>query len=107
MKYIFPRQFGLHNVFTSAVDPTETAQRFKDYTIRDQEISGIEYVKGLKTKTPDADVKKLPPKRLRGKLPVLISRLRKLHSQCPYVELLNHYCPAEVSSSHSRYYQCL
>ena len=33
MKYIFPRQFGLHNVFTSPVDLRETVQPFKDYTL--------------------------------------------------------------------------
>jgi len=39
MKHIFPRQFGLHNVFTSNVDSREMARAFKDYTLREQEIS--------------------------------------------------------------------
>ncbi|KAF5623318.1 telomerase reverse transcriptase [Fusarium sp. NRRL 52700] len=39
MMYIFPRQFGLHNVFTSQVDPTITSQKFQDYTLREEEIA--------------------------------------------------------------------
>ncbi|MCJ1391128.1 hypothetical protein MMC18_003990 [Xylographa bjoerkii] len=39
MKHIFPRQFGLHNVFTSLVDGRETSQLFKDYTLREEEIA--------------------------------------------------------------------
>ncbi|KAK6495865.1 hypothetical protein TWF481_002910 [Arthrobotrys musiformis] len=38
LKYIFPRAFGLHNVFTSTVDKRDTAQTFKDYTLREDEI---------------------------------------------------------------------
>ncbi|KAF3315486.1 hypothetical protein TWF173_003404 [Orbilia oligospora] len=38
LKYIFPRAFGLHNVFTSTVDKQDTAQIFKDYTLREDEI---------------------------------------------------------------------
>ncbi|RYP91931.1 hypothetical protein DL770_001991 [Monosporascus sp. CRB-9-2] len=39
MMYMFPRQFGLHNVFTSKVDFKETSQRLKDYTLREDEIT--------------------------------------------------------------------
>ncbi|KAJ6259859.1 hypothetical protein Dda_5503 [Drechslerella dactyloides] len=38
LKYIFPRAFDLHNVFTSTVDKRDTAQKFKDYTLREEEI---------------------------------------------------------------------
>ncbi|TKA71880.1 hypothetical protein B0A55_06334 [Friedmanniomyces simplex] len=41
-KYLFPRQFGLHNVFTSDVDPADTALQFKDYTLREKEIAAAE-----------------------------------------------------------------
>ncbi|KAK6357467.1 hypothetical protein TWF718_001777 [Orbilia javanica] len=41
LKYIFPRAFGLHNVFTSTVDKRDTAQTFKDYTLREDEIDAI------------------------------------------------------------------
>ncbi|RYP54201.1 hypothetical protein DL768_000980 [Monosporascus sp. mg162] len=39
MMYMFPRQFGLHNVFTSRVNFKETSQRLKDYTLREDEIA--------------------------------------------------------------------
>ncbi|OQO08842.1 hypothetical protein B0A48_05732 [Cryoendolithus antarcticus] len=32
MQHMFPRQFRLHNVFTSTTDRMETAQQFRDYT---------------------------------------------------------------------------
>ncbi|KAK6538129.1 hypothetical protein TWF694_011011 [Orbilia ellipsospora] len=38
LKYIFPRAFGLHNVFTSFINKTDTVQAFKDYTLREDEI---------------------------------------------------------------------
>ncbi|KAH8199578.1 hypothetical protein TruAng_006275 [Truncatella angustata] len=43
MMYMFPRQFGLHNVFTSKVDFAHTAQRLQDYTLREQEIAKKHY----------------------------------------------------------------
>ncbi|KAK2816774.1 hypothetical protein FQN49_007996, partial [Arthroderma sp. PD_2] len=79
MKYIFPRQFGLHNAFTSTVDRTETAMPFKDYTLREKEIA-------LK---PGDKI----PRRLRGRLVELVQKMQKRHSRCAYVELLRHYCP--------------
>ena len=92
MKYIFPRQFGLHNVFTSSVDPKETAHPFKDYTIREQEISrAAGKVIGV-SRRQQRNACHLP-KRLRGSAPRLIARLLKLHSRCSYVELLRYYCP--------------
>ncbi|KAK6362887.1 hypothetical protein TWF730_000340 [Orbilia blumenaviensis] len=38
LKYIFPRAFGLHNVFTSVVNKQDTVHSFKDYTLREDEI---------------------------------------------------------------------
>lgn len=89
MAYMFPRQFGLHNVFTSVVDPRETAQPLKDYTMREDEIRRLE------SKTPSARHDKIP-KRLRGTLPQLISKMQKLHCRCSYKELLDHYCSTTV-----------
>ncbi|KAF3481825.1 telomerase reverse transcriptase [Arthroderma uncinatum] len=79
MKHIFPRQFGLHNVFTATVNWAETDMPFKDYTFREKEID-------LK---PGDKI----PRRLRGKLVELVQKLQKRHSRCSYVELLRHYCP--------------
>jgi hypothetical protein len=83
MMYIFPREFGLHNVFTSSIDRRETSQALKDYTLREDEI---------KLLGPSVKI----PKRLRGKATKLIERLQINHGRCPYSELLRHYCPIEV-----------
>lgn len=88
--YIFPRQFKLHNVFTSHVDRTQTAQRFHDYTIREAEIAphfGPESQRGHHPKVP---------KRLRGAAELLVQRLQVRHSRCSYSELLKHYCPSTI-----------
>ncbi|KAM3066909.1 Telomerase reverse transcriptase [Clarireedia jacksonii] len=82
MMYIFPRQFGLHNVFTSSVNPRETVQPFKDYTLREEEIN-TKYTLDEKVKVP---------KRLRGKARDLVHKLQVLHSRCSYNKLLAYYC---------------
>lgn len=89
MAYMFPRQFGLHNVFTSMVDPRETAQPFKDYTMREEELQRREH------NVPAARRDKIP-KRLRGTLSQLISKMQRLHKRCSYKELLEHYCSTTV-----------
>jgi telomerase reverse transcriptase len=86
MCYIFPQEFGLHNPFTSEVNPFETVQPFKDYTMREDEISNI---------YGSADTPKIP-RRLRGRAVDLVRKLRIRHSRCAYAELLNHYCPIPV-----------
>ncbi|KAI9827593.1 MAG: hypothetical protein M1826_006255 [Phylliscum demangeonii] len=83
---MFPRQFGLHNVFTSTVDSMETAQRFKDYTMREEEIRQHE---GLGRRR---ELHQTVPKRLRGPLSELISKLQRLHTRCAYKQLLDYYC---------------
>ncbi|KAF6840082.1 telomerase reverse transcriptase [Colletotrichum plurivorum] len=85
LMYIFPRQFDLHNVFTSKVDHRKTAQRLPDYTLRKEELS-----LAFKTKTMRT------PKRLRGDVKRLIRQLQRLHSSCAYAELLRHYCPSAI-----------
>ncbi|KAK0126716.1 hypothetical protein ONS95_008298 [Cadophora gregata] len=82
MMYIFPRQFGLHNVFTSDVDPKQTVQPFKDYTLREDEIKAKFHAKEPKI-----------PKRLRGKGADLVRKLQIRHNRCAYKLLLEHYCP--------------
>ena len=100
LKYIFPKQFGLHNVFTSSVDQNQTTQPFMDYTLREDEIA--KYDRDLAARrparVPDTTVGKHHlPKRLRGLVIQLAKKLQKLHSRCAYQELLKHYCPADVS----------
>jgi telomerase reverse transcriptase len=102
MKYIFPRQFRLHNVFTFVRDHKETALPFKDYNMRETEIR-------LRNGGKDSSVAGLGivetahmprlPKRLRGLPFELVLGLRKLHRRCSYVELLKHHCPLSVSIS--------
>jgi telomerase reverse transcriptase len=86
MMYIFPRQFGLHNVFTSDVDPRQTVQPFQDYTLRKDEIN--------KNFPPPMSSK--IPKRLRGRAASLVQKLQIQHSRCPYKKLLEHYCPVSL-----------
>ncbi|RPB11270.1 hypothetical protein P167DRAFT_230450 [Morchella conica CCBAS932] len=47
LKYIFPRQFNLHNAFTSIVDRRETVQPLKDYTMREKEIAAVAALSAL------------------------------------------------------------
>ncbi|CAG8973146.1 hypothetical protein HYALB_00008677 [Hymenoscyphus albidus] len=88
MMYLFPRQFGLHNVFASEVDSRQTAQPYKDYTLREDEIS--EKYPGVKPKIP---------KRLRGKAVELVRKLQVQHKRCAYKKLLEHYCPINATAS--------
>lgn len=81
MKHIFPRQFGYHNVFTSQIDPRESAQRFADYTYREGEFHSS-------TKHSDNWI----PRRLRGACERLVRKLRRQHARCSYTQLLRHYC---------------
>jgi hypothetical protein len=89
MMYIFPRQFGLHNVFTSTVDKKQTAQKFQDYTLREEEIFGRYGRSDGNLRTVTASL----PKRLRGDAARLVERLQVRHGRCSYFELLQHYCP--------------
>lgn len=96
MMHIFPRQFGLHNVFTSVIDTNQTAQKFHDYTLREDEITDkMKAAKGSAEKT----LPKLP-KRLRGATRDLVRRLQILHARCSYYELLKHYCPTFLDGPH-------
>jgi telomerase reverse transcriptase len=99
MKYIFPRQFRLHNVFSCKIDYRQTAQPFKDYTLREAEIQSTpnDVEREHCTTSNEAKPPALRlPKRLRGRIVELISTLRKRHQKCSYVELLRYYCPVLV-----------
>ncbi len=98
MMYLFPRQFGLHNVFTSTVDPKTTVQKFQDYTIRDEEIAS--HLRSDR-KFIEQGLPKIP-KRLRGAGQDLVRRLQIQHRRCSYFELIRHYCPSILDSLHDR-----
>jgi telomerase reverse transcriptase len=102
MKYIFPRQFGLHNVFTSEIDRRETVQPFKDYTLREEEIASVERQRrsrlpSLQIGAGESKESFKIPKRLRGKVVELVQKLQRSNKCCSYSELLRYYCPIEVS----------
>lgn len=93
MMYIFPLQFGLHNVFTSQTDTTKTAQKFQDYTLREDEIAAM-----LRTRCALRPDSSKIPKRLRGAAKHLVQRLQIAHNRCSYSELLQHYCPSALET---------
>lgn len=98
MRHLFPRQYGLHNVFTSVVDRRETTMAFKDYTLREKEIHQAmcrELSEAKRTEESMLRWKQRVPKRLRGEPLALVNKLRKLNKRCSYTELLRHYCPIE------------
>lgn len=92
---MFPRQFNLHNVFTSATDVNQTAQKFHDYTFREDEIN-----KSMRAAKRSAE-RALPklPKRLRGTTRDLVRRLQIVHARCSYFELLRYHCPTFLDES--------
>ncbi|KAL9124591.1 MAG: hypothetical protein Q9217_006090 [Psora testacea] len=91
MKYIFPKQFRLHNAFTSKVEHKETVQPFKDYTLREQEIAQQE--RKLELRPPLVQKSKQHiPKRLREEPVELVRKLQQRNSRLSYRELLEHHC---------------
>lgn len=95
MMYMFPRQFGLHNVFTSHVDTSKTAQKLQDYTLREEEIfTAFQKATDGGGGKPRLDV--CVPRRLRGRLEHLVQRLQAFHARCSYAQLLQHYCPVRL-----------
>lgn len=79
LQTIFPKQFGLSNVFTSG---------FKSNIQLEEEINRL----AIKNHGKPPFV----PKRLSGTTLELVAKLQKLQSQCPYSFLLRYYCPASV-----------
>ncbi|KAJ6013379.1 hypothetical protein N7540_007970 [Penicillium herquei] len=79
--YIFPRQFGLRNVFIPTGDANEQFTSIGHVSREDEIFADDEYRK--------------TPKRLRGLATDLTQRLRVRHSRCSYHELLKHYCPTK------------
>lgn len=100
MKYVFPKQFSLHNVFTSNVDKQETVQPFKDYTLREKEIAQrLQDARRPILERQQSEVTMIRPhlpKRLRGTVVDLIGKMQRLHSRCSYRMMVEHYCPLPV-----------
>ena len=81
MKYIFPKQFALHNVFMHATDRRETTHAFKDYTDRDAEVASA-------PKSRDFQIYN----RLGPRVLPLIAKMQKFHNECSYHALIEYYC---------------
>lgn len=105
MKYIFPRQFGLHNVFTSKPDVRETVQPFKEYVFREDEIARLGDTTQRRHPQPKGELDGTDhgprqsikiPKRLRGMTVELVQKLQSRNKRCAYKELLSYYCPLSV-----------
>ncbi|KTW32040.1 telomerase reverse transcriptase [Pneumocystis jirovecii RU7] len=77
---IFPRQFHLHNVFTSIVDRKDTVQFLKDYTVK---VCSSFHAGNRRISVP---------KRLRKFLKIL-PVLQRRHKLCFYKIMLDYYCP--------------
>ncbi|KAJ5082191.1 hypothetical protein N7532_011234 [Penicillium argentinense] len=104
MKYIFPRQFGLENVFTIPGDRRDKSNQSQSHEFRENEISRVDDQRWQRMMQPKANslsavtrdkVGTKLPKRLRGAIMTLVQRMRVRHSRCSYGALLQHYCPDE------------
>lgn len=105
MKYIFPGQFGLRNVFTLDSDERNIMDESKSFMFRESEISRLEEEKRLQRPQPENEIADADcgavrsvkvPKRLRGIAIELVRKLRNRNAQCSYGELLRYYCPTDV-----------
>lgn len=106
MKYMFPREFGLSNVFTISADSKNGMDMSTNHNRRENEITHLNEQRRqrrcqssgdqLRAELGGNDFEKLP-KRLRGKPFEFVQRLRVHHARCSYGELLKYYCP-EVCS---------
>ena len=101
MKYVFPKQFGLRNVFNSSGNTFS----MKDFTSREDEITKREIqqqAKAQNSKRSNTHKQGNPgqsprvPKRLRGKPVELVRLLQTRQRHCSYWQLLQYYCPLEV-----------
>ncbi|SCV70113.1 BQ2448_1507 [Microbotryum intermedium] len=89
-KYIFPRQFGLHNVFTFP------KPRLNSEVVSDHHDREIEIKAGQKaSSSPKLGTIKTPA-RVKPTLPML-QRMMLLHSRCRYRKMLDRYCPKKVT----------
>ena len=90
MKHVFPRQFGLHNVFTSVVDPRQSSHPQQDYTYREDELQHS--IRKSNT----------IPRRLRGGPQRIVHKMRQRHSRCSHSQLLRYFCPVGPSTEMKR-----
>lgn len=105
LMYVFPREFGLHNAFTSEVDRKDTSHQFKDYHIRDDEIVRLRQKWRYRSaQTRALDIRTMPPlpNRLRGPIAAIAAGCLRRQDRLAYFALLNHYCPRPCSQQLDR-----
>lgn len=91
--HLFPRQFGLQNVFSPPTGQVPLALR--NFVAREKEI----VAKFGGNKTQDKELKVPVPKRLRGTPLDLVEKMRTLHRKCVYPALFKYYCPERHKDS--------
>ena len=92
LKYLFPLQFGLHNVFTSslAAKALKSSHSFPDYTSRKGELE--------RRKEDRPSSKAGEARRVKGtKVRALVQELWARHGKCDYWKLRAICCPSKVS----------
>jgi hypothetical protein len=99
LKYIWPRQHGLHNVFTSNPDWRVTTQPFEDYTNREDGIFVSRRHRTRLRYRSDVSAQALKhcnaPKRLRNARHLVSVMLRK-YDKLDVVRLLGIICPSRL-----------
>ncbi|KJZ73514.1 hypothetical protein HIM_07070 [Hirsutella minnesotensis 3608] len=95
MMCVFPKQFGMHNVFISDSKPSkpvQSANKWEEHASWEQRVAAHFPV------DKDSGKISLPkiPRRLRGSAKHLVQKLQILHARCSYAETLKHYCPTHL-----------
>ncbi|RDA96012.1 hypothetical protein CP533_5880, partial [Ophiocordyceps camponoti-saundersi (nom. inval.)] len=98
MMHLFPRQFGLCNVFTPKANSAGKDQGRFDYATREAELAPLL----RRDKVTDRIILPKVPKRLRGVASHLVRQLQILHARCSYTRTLGHYCPTQLVQSRTR-----
>ncbi|RDA84438.1 hypothetical protein CP532_2149 [Ophiocordyceps camponoti-leonardi (nom. inval.)] len=98
MMHLFPRQFGLCNVFTPKASPAGRDQGPVDYATREAELAPLL----RRDEATDRFLLPKVPKRLRGVVSRLVQQLQVLHARCSYTQTLEHYCPTHHVKSKTR-----
>ncbi|ERS98417.1 hypothetical protein HMPREF1624_05201 [Sporothrix schenckii ATCC 58251] len=93
--HIFPKQFGLQNIFTSATDGGKLPRSLHHVFAREEEI----VAKFGEEKLQEYNFQVPTPKRLRGTLLGLVEKMQTLHRKCSYAALLQYYCPDRSQGS--------
>lgn len=84
LKYIWPREYGFHNVLTGKLNRLKTSERWQDYTNREEAITKKGTIR--------------MPKRLQT-ASRLISILLAKHDRLNYAKMLRNCCPSSLPSS--------